>query len=254
VKERNLLAESIVANGAALRDRDQVYNGIMLPVAPGKFSPTGKVSRADIAYSLVQALGFQKFASERNGKTPTVNYNGKDYAIEDAASIPAGLEGYVSVALELNLINAYFTTTQGPYDLEPVLHANFKPTQDVTRADFAVIITRTHAQWNVATQPLATSTTSNAVVANKFENANSYSYPNPFSGKTTISYVVPQDGTVQVNVYDLLGKKVKTLVAENVKAGTYTTTFDGSSLPGGTYIYRIEAGNKVYTNRMILTK
>lgn len=254
VRDRNLLAESIVAKGAALRDRDQVYNGIMLPVGPGKFSPTGKVNRAEIAYSLVQALGFQEFALERNGKTPTVNYNGKDYAIEDAANIPAGLEGYVSIALELNLINAYFTTTQGPYDLEPVLHANFKPLQDVTRADFAVIITRTHAQWNAATQPLATSTTSNAVVANKFENVHSYSYPNPFSGKTTISYVVPQDGAVQVNVYDLLGKKVKTLVAENVKAGTHTTTFDGSNLPGGTYIYRIEAGNKVYTNKMILTK
>ncbi|MER2997670.1 S8/S53 family peptidase [Pontibacter populi] len=254
VRERNLLAESIVAKGGALRDREHVANGIMLPVAPGKFSPNGKVNRAEIAYSLVQALGLQVFALERNGKTPTVHYNGKDYAIEDAATIPAGLEGYVSVALELNLINAYFTSTQGPYDLEPVLHANFKPVQDVTRADFAVIITRTHAQWNAATQPVATSTASNAVVANQFENVNSYSYPNPFSGKTTISYVVPQDGAVQVNVYDLLGKKVRTLVAENVKAGTYTTTFDGSSLPGGTYIYRIEAGNKVYTNKMILTK
>ncbi|MEJ8757125.1 S8/S53 family peptidase [Pontibacter sp. H259] len=254
VKERNLLAESIVAKGGALRDANHVYNGIMLPVAPGKFSPTGKVSRADIAYSLVQALGLQKFALERNGKTPTVNYNGKDYAIEDAATIPAGLEGYVSVALELNLINAYFTSTQSPYDLQPTLHATFKPLQDVTRADFAVIITRTHAQWNAATQPVATTTTSNAMVANKPENTTSYSYPNPFSGKTTISYVVPQDGAVQVNVYDLLGKKVKTLVADNVKAGTYSTTFDGSNLPGGTYIYRIKAGNKVYTNRMILTK
>lgn len=250
VKERNLLAESIVANGAALRDRDQVYNGIMLPVAPGKFSPSGKVSRADIAYSLVQALGLQKFALERNGKTPTINVDGKTYTIEDASEIPAGLEGYVSVALELNLINAYFSLTQGPYDLQPVVHATFKPLQDVTRADFAVIITRTHAQWNAGTQPVATSSTSNVVAAK----SESYSYPNPFSGKTTISYVVPQDGAVQVNVYDVLGKKVKTLVAENVKAGTYTTTFDGSSLPGGTYIYHIQAGNKVYSNRMILTK
>ncbi|MHC2992050.1 peptidase S8, partial [Pontibacter sp. HJ8] len=70
VKERNLLAESIVAKGAALRDANHVYNGIMLPAAPGKFNPNGKVNRAEVAYSLVQALGLQKYALERNGKTP----------------------------------------------------------------------------------------------------------------------------------------------------------------------------------------
>ncbi|MBC5992436.1 S8/S53 family peptidase [Pontibacter cellulosilyticus] len=256
VKERNLLAESIVAKGAALRDVDHVYSGIMLPVAPGKFNPNGKVSRADIAYSLVQALGLQKFAVERNGKSPTVNVDGTTYPIEDAADIPAGLEGYVSVALEMNLINAYFTLTQGPYDLQPTLHANFKPNQDVTRGDFAVIITRTHAQWNAATQPIASSSTSAAIAAGELSTATEqvYSYPNPFTGVTTISYVVPQDGEVQVAIYDVLGKKLQTLVAESMKAGSYTTKFDGSNLPGGTYIYRVQAGSKVYSNRMILTK
>jgi serine protease AprX len=249
VKERNLLAESIVAKGAALRDINHAYSGIMLPVAPGKFSPSGKVSRADIAYSLVQALGLQKFALERNGKTPTVEVDGTNYPIEDAASIPAGLEGYVSVALELNLINAYYSVTQGPYDLQPTLHATFKPLQDVTRADFAVIITRTHAQWNAGTQPTATSTSAAVASSERVS-----SYPNPFSGKTTIRYVVAQDGPVKIGVYDVLGNKVKSLVSETKKSGAYSVDFDGSALPGGTYIYRVEAGNQVITNRMILTK
>ena len=253
VKDKNLIAESVVAKGAALRDINHTDNGIMLPTSAGKFSPNGKVNRAEIAYSLVQALGFQKYALERNGKTPTVHYNGKDYAIEDAAQIPAGLEGYVSIALELNLINAYFSVTQGPYDMQPTIHANFKPTQDLTRADFAVIITRTHAIWNTAAQPIAASGSTNAVAAGSMMEG-AYSYPNPFRGVANISYVVPQDGDVQVAIYDVLGKKVQTLVAENQKAGNYTTKFDGSNLPGGTYIYRVQAGNKVYSNRMILQK
>ena len=98
----------------------------------GTFSPNANVDRASLAYSLVQSLGFQKQALARNGKAVTVNYNGAAVAIDDAATIPAGLEGYVSIALELNLINAYFSVTQGPYDLQPVVHATFKPTQAVT--------------------------------------------------------------------------------------------------------------------------
>ncbi|MFD2513512.1 T9SS type A sorting domain-containing protein [Pontibacter locisalis] len=256
VKERNLLAESITAKGGALRDKEHKFNGIMLPSAPGKFSPYSKVNRAEVAYSLVQALGLQEFALERNGKVPTVEVDGTSYPIEDAAEIPEGLEGYVSVALELNLINAYFSLTQRPYDLQPTLHATFKPLQDVTRADFAVIITRTHGQWNTGAQPLASSSTSNAVTASELNATEEriYSYPNPFSNKATISYVVPQDGPVQVAVYDVLGKKVKTLVADTMKSGNYTVEFDAAALPGGTYIYRVEAGNKVYSNRMILTK
>ncbi|WP_162055400.1 S8/S53 family peptidase [Pontibacter pamirensis] len=255
MKERNLLAESIVAKGGALRDIEHKFAGVMLPAAAGKFSPNGKVNRAELTYSLVQSLGLQEFALERNGKTPTVEVSGKSYPVEDAAEIPAGLEGYVSVALELNLINAYFSLTQGPYDLEPTLHATFKPLQDVTRADFAVIITRAHAQWNEGTQPLSTSSSAAAVAASAVKAGERvYSYPNPFSGRTTISYVVPQDGPVQVAVYDVLGKKVKTLVAESLKSGNHSVDFEAGNLPGGTYIYRVEAGDKVFTNRMILTK
>jgi serine protease AprX len=252
VKDRKLLAESIVAKGGALRDQSQKFNGIMLPVSAGKFSPNGKVNRAELSYSLVQALGLQEFALQRNGKAPSVTIDGVDYAIEDAATIPAGLEGYVSVALELNLINAYYSVTQGPYDLKPTLHATFKPLQDVTRGDFAVIITRTHAQWNAATQPIAATSTATAVTAPT--NDRVFSYPNPFTGRTTISYVVAHEGPVQINVYDVMGNKVQSLVSERKQSGNHTVNFDGANLPAGTYIYKVETGNKVYTSRVVLAK
>lgn len=251
VKERNLIAESVTAMGAALRDQKHQQNGIMLAAGPGKFNPNGKLNRAEVAYSLVQALGLQEYALQRNGKTPTVAYNGNTYPIEDAAAIPAGLEGYVSVALELNMINAFFTATQGPYDLEPVLHASFKPLQDVTRADFAVIVTRTHSLWNSGAQPLAAEGTSNLAISAE---GKLVSYPNPFTEVTTIRYAVEQDGPVLVEVFDILGKKVRTLVSENKAAGEHQVDFRGDNLPAGTYIYKVEAGQKVFSNKMLLAK
>jgi serine protease AprX len=251
VKERNLMAESVVALGAALRDQQHTQNGIMLVTSPGKFSPSGKINRAEVAYSLVQALGLQRYALERNGKTPTAHYNGTDYPITDAATIPAGLEGYVSVALELNLINAYFTSTQGPYDLEPTIQASFKPLQDVTRADFAVIVTRTHGLWNSGQQPLAAEGSSNLAID---EAGRLVSYPNPFTEVTTIRYAVEQEGPVRVEVYDIMGRKVRTLVSENKVVGDHAVEFRAGNLPTGTYIYKVEAGGKIHSSKMLLTK
>lgn len=133
---------AVTANGAALRDHAQVQNGVMLPKASGKFAPNEAVLRAELAYSLVQSLGLQEEAETRKDQEMTVLYEDQRLPIEDAADIPANLRGYVQVALDLNIINAYFTVTQGPYDLTPVIHATFKPAEKVSRGDFAVAITR----------------------------------------------------------------------------------------------------------------
>ncbi len=66
------------------------------------------------------------------------------------ASIPASLRGYVQLALDLGLINARFTVTQGPFDLQPTLHAYFDPGQGVTRAAYAVAAGRYLAHYQSA--------------------------------------------------------------------------------------------------------
>ncbi|GAB3193653.1 serine protease AprX [Pontibacter aydingkolensis] len=245
-----LLVESVTAKGAALRDRFHTLNGLMTASA-GKFNPDGSVNRASLAYSLVQALGHQEEALKRNGQTPTVTVNGTKYEIEDAKNIPAGLEGFVSVALDLNLINAYYSLTQGPYDLQPTLHATFKPLTNVTRADFAVVATRTFDSWNAATPIFSVSSSSSMQVATETK---SFSYPNPFNATTTITYSVANDGPVAIEVFDIMGKKIQTLVAETKKAGNHLVRFDGSSLPSGTYLYRISTGNQTYTSKMLIAR
>ncbi|OKL39423.1 S8 family serine peptidase [Pontibacter flavimaris] len=249
-----LLAESVTAKGAALRDRMQSYNGVMRPAVSGKFNPKGNVNRAELAYSLVQSLGLQEEALKRNGKKVSVTVDGKTIPVEDAKDIPAGLEGYVSVALDMGLINAFYSVTQGPFDLLPQLHATFKPQQPVTRAEFAVIVTRTHTNWEAVTQPIASTSATSALQAEQALWEKSFSYPNPFTHATTINYAVEKDGYVTVEVFDVLGNKVQTLLTEDKSAGNHSLKFDGSGLPSGTYIYRVNAAGKVSSNRMILVQ
>ncbi len=81
-------------------------------------------------------------------------------------------------------------------------------------------------------------------------------YPNPFNPTTLIIYQIPISSEVKLEVYDVLGKKVATLVNEFMEAGTHTYTFDASrfALTSGTYFYRIQAGGFTATKKMVLLK
>ncbi|MBM2841379.1 MAG: 5'-Nucleotidase domain protein [Bacteroidetes bacterium] len=68
-------------------------------------------------------------------------------------------------------------------------------------------------------------------------------YPNPFNPTTTIRFAIPVGtyGHTSLRVYDVLGREVRTLVNENLKAGSYETTFDARGLASGVYFYRLQA-------------
>jgi hypothetical protein len=79
-------------------------------------------------------------------------------------------------------------------------------------------------------------------------------YPNPFNPSTRIAFAVRGSGFVSLKVYDLLGREVQTLVNEELKAGSYETTFDASSLASGTYIYRLSTAEGIQSRKMMLVK
>ncbi len=137
--------EAVTAKGAALRDDAQIHKGIMLPTRTGTFSPNDVVRRVDLAYSFVQSLGLQEQALVKNSSTLTVQYGEKRIPIEDAGEIPADLRGYVQVALDMNILNAYFTTTQETNN--PTVYATFKPNQKITRGDYAVAATLFYSSY-----------------------------------------------------------------------------------------------------------
>lgn len=82
----------------------------------------------------------------------------------------------------------------------------------------------------------------------------SQNYPNPFNPDTRITYFIPERAPVTLEVYTITGEHVATLVDEPQSRGTHETTFDGSGLSSGTYIYRLQAGDFLETKSMMLVK
>lgn len=243
-------AEAVSTRGAALKDRFYSTRSVILS-SSNEFNPDASVERYNLAYSLVQSLGLEGEALDANGDEVTVVYNGETIPVEDANEIPSGFEGYVQLAINLNLINVYYSLTQGPFDLQPQIHAHFKPNQVVTRGEFAVIITRTFDEWN---SQIAKQNAGNNVSTQPVSYSVEQNYPNPFNPTTQIKYSTAQEGLVSIELFNSIGEKVKTLVNEVKPAGNYSVDFNASGLASGIYLYRITAGNFVQTRKMTLMK
>ena len=90
----------------------------------------------------------------------------------------------------------------------------------------------------------------------------SQNYPNPFNPSTVISYSIPSVGirqqpddlSVLIRVFDVLGREVATLVNKVQTAGNYKVTFNATHLSSGIYFYRMEAGDFVQTKKLVLLK
>ncbi|MDZ7717554.1 MAG: T9SS type A sorting domain-containing protein [Balneolaceae bacterium] len=79
-------------------------------------------------------------------------------------------------------------------------------------------------------------------------------YPNPFNPTTVISYQLPVSSEVRLEVYDMLGRNVATLVNEQVSAGRHTVNFDARNLSSGVYLYRLVAGSQIMTRKLTILK
>ena len=84
-------------------------------------------------------------------------------------------------------------------------------------------------------------------------------YPNPFNPTTTISFSLPQRSTVRLDIYNILGKQVTTLVNESREVGNWNVEWNGldrnhQHIASGVYFYRLQAGSFVSVKKMVMLK
>ncbi|RPI13583.1 MAG: T9SS C-terminal target domain-containing protein [Ignavibacteriae bacterium] len=82
----------------------------------------------------------------------------------------------------------------------------------------------------------------------------SQNYPNPFNPTTMINFSIPKSGYVEINVFDITGRKISTLVSDPYAAGSYSVEFKANNLASGVYFYTITAGDFTATKKMLLIK
>lgn len=104
---------------------------------------------------------------------------------------------------------------------------------------------------------MVTVTASTTLLPDRF--SLSQNYPNPSNSTTIIEYDLPIPTDVTVEIYNMLGQKVRTLVDDHRVAGSYRVEWDGNMSSGraaasGVYLYRIQAGSFVETKKMLLLK
>ena len=84
-------------------------------------------------------------------------------------------------------------------------------------------------------------------------------YPNPFNPETNLRFDLPEDMDVSIDVFDMLGRKVSSLLSQRISAGYHTikwngTNSNGASVAAGVYIYTIQAGEYRDLKKMIYLK
>jgi serine protease AprX len=129
------IAEAVTANGSTLRDYNFVPGG-MMSANGNQFNPAASINRLDLAVALVRALGHDAEARALNGQP--VMWNGSE--LSDDAQIPPALRGYVQIAINDGLFEAYpaQVVQTGPGQFQVLPGPRFEPATTVTRATLAV--------------------------------------------------------------------------------------------------------------------
>jgi hypothetical protein len=134
-----------------------------------------------------------------------------------------------------------------PADLKKLGYALY-PAQGTLRNDMGAYGGSYATSWNVTTSVNIDFST----LPKTFELYQNY--PNPFNPSTTISFLLPSKSFVSLKIFDLLGRKVATIVSEEMLAGSYSQQWNAANLSSGIYFYRLQAGSFTETKKLILLK
>ncbi len=130
--------------------------------------------------------------------------------------------------------------------------SNWTEAADVALADSLMHYYGPGGIWWDTGNPLAVEESPAGLVPTTY--ALSQNFPNPFNPSTTIAFNIAKAGFVRLNLYNILGQKIATLVNENLQSGNYRFNFDASGLSSGVYIYRLEVNGFAQSKKMVFSK
>lgn len=162
-------------------------------------------------------------------------------------SIPEGLPHAMSSRLD-DFVLAFVDST-GQFNIDGINTVEVDSVNGLVTAEvshFSTVAMTTDDQTPTDSDRMATSTPQTYKL--------DQNYPNPFNPVTRISYEIPEQASVTLTVYNVLGQNVATLVNETQRAGRHEASFDASDLSSGVYIYRLEAGDFAQSRTMMLVK
>jgi subtilisin family serine protease len=141
-------------------------------------------------------------------------------------------------------------TSSGPYNIPAngSIDVAFALAADINLQNLRTVIANARAKYTTITSIKDNSNP----VPYKFEL--SQNYPNPFNPSTIIKYSIAKENHVELKIYDMLGKEIRTLVNEEKVPGNYSINFNAGNLPSGVYLYKITAGNFTSTKKLVLIK
>jgi hypothetical protein len=156
-----------------------------------------------------------------------------------------------------SIIDSLYLTTGDDIDILACANTDGDATKEVL---YSSAYTRGSAQDSVMDivildqhfTPVGVKADHNLTPENFFVDQN---YPNPFNPTTTIRFGLPREGVVTLEIFNVTGEKVKTVIGSDpLSAGTYTYDINAAQLPSGTYFYTLNAGDFSVTKKMILIK
>ncbi|MEO1022968.1 MAG: T9SS type A sorting domain-containing protein [Bacteroidota bacterium] len=176
----------------------------------------------------------------------------------DSASISfEGIEDFAgwSIAIhDLQTEEVHEIATSDKEIALPIQQVQSKQSRPVAPTPVAVKAKAGAHRFELVLAPTATSVNNEPVSSLPQRISLEQNYPNPFNPTTTIEYGVPQSGAVTLEVFDVTGRKVATLVDRQQQAGSYSVRFDASRLSSGMYFYRLEANGVTLTRKLTLIK
>jgi hypothetical protein len=194
-----------------------------------------------------------------------LKYNSDEIKFEEASSLLNGFT-FEFQATEAGLVKGLIFSMSGqslnPEDLSNVLEFNFSPVDGFAGVSdiqlVNMIIAGEHGE-NITNEfaiPVSSVSFENTL---PLKTALSKNYPNPFNPSTTIPYELKEEGLVSMVVYDLNGAEVRTLISENVSAGSYEAVWNGlnntgQSVASGRYIVKMSSSGFSDTITMTLLK